>query len=111
MNLIVIVLIATTLGATVLGSLYRYFARPAVCLHFREEHRRDFEARKRRRAFEAKIGSAMTCVYFSSVARVVGESLPQMPPWICWGAAGLLLLVGLAFVYGAFQQWREPFAD
>lgn len=111
MSLIFIALIATTLGATIFGFLYRYFVRPAVSQHFGEEHRRDFEARKRRRAFEAKIGSAMTCVYFSSVARVVGESLPQMSPWIFWGTAGLLLLLGIAFVHGAFQQWREPFAD
>ena len=111
MNLFVIVLIAATLGATVFGLLYRYFVQPVVLQHFGEEYRRDFEARKRRRAFEANVGAALTCVYFSSVARAVFGSLQQLPQGVFWGIAGLLFLSAGGFAYAAFQRWHDPFTD
>lgn len=111
MNLIVIVLLATMLCATALGSFYRYFVRPVVLFHFGEEHRRDFDARKRRRSFEGNVGAALTFVYFSSVARVAGQSFHWLPQGIFWGIAVLLFLIGGTFAYAAIQRWRDPFSD
>ena len=111
MNLLVIVLIGVTLGAAAFGLLYRYLVQPVVLQHFGEEHRRDFEARKRRRAFESNVWAALSCVYFSSVTRVVGESLQQLSQGIFWGIAGLQFLGAGAFAYTASLRWRNPFAD
>jgi hypothetical protein len=111
MNLIVILVLVTAIIASVIGSIYRFLVRPIVREHFGEEHRRDFEARKRRRVFEGNIGSACCCVYFSSFARVMGELFPDVLQWIFWVISGLLLLVGLAFIYAAFRRWSEPFTD
>lgn len=111
MNPIALFLLATILCATLLGSLYRYFVRPVVLFHFEEEHRRDFDARKRRRAFEARVRTALAFVYFSSVARVAGESFHQLPKGIFWGIAGLLFLIAGAFAYAAIQRWRDSFTE